>query len=102
MMFVLIFFKGNKKDELQVDILLKFVIFNLIIYFNGDVKVFRLDFWGEIDIEGFKYIVILSKVELSLKKKVFGKWFQFKGEGVIVVESDVSSKVVEEECLKYV
>jgi hypothetical protein len=100
-MSVSIFSKGNKKDELQVDILPKSVTLNPIIYPNGDAKAFRLDLWGEIDTEGSKYTVTPSKVELSLKKKVPGKWPQLKGEGATAAESDASSKAAEEERLKY-
>ncbi|KAH8177126.1 SGS domain-containing protein [Sarocladium implicatum] len=79
-MSVSIFSKGNRKENLKVDILPKSITLDPIIHPNGEAKVFHIDLWGEIDTEGSKYTVTPSKVELSLKKAVPGKWAQLRGD----------------------
>lgn len=80
-MSVSVFSKGNKKEDLKVDILPRSITLDPIIHPNGEAKAFYIDLWGEIDAEGSKYTVTPSKVELSLKKAVPGKWAQLRGEG---------------------
>ncbi|KAK0383663.1 hypothetical protein NLU13_9574 [Sarocladium strictum] len=99
-MSVSIFSKGNKKDELQVDILPTSVTLNPIIHPSGDAKLFRLELWGEVDVETSKYTITPSKVELSLRKKTPGKWPQLKAEETRAGQGNESSEAAEEERLK--
>ncbi|KAI5461600.1 oxidosqualene:lanosterol cyclase [Mariannaea sp. PMI_226] len=79
-MSVSIFSKGVNKEKLQVHYLPSAVLLDAVIYPDGAERPFRLDLWGEIDMEGSKHTVTPNKIELSLKKKVPGKWAQLKGE----------------------
>lgn len=96
-MSVSIFSKGNKKEELKVDILPSSVTINPILYPNGEAKAFKLDLWGEIDATASRYTVTPSKVELSLKKSSPGKWSQLKSETPSPSQVDASDKAAEEE-----
>ncbi|KAL7791427.1 SGS domain-containing protein [Trichoderma ceciliae] len=83
-MSVSIFSKGVSKEKLKVQFLETCVLLDPLVYPNGDEKEFRLDLWGEIDASKSKFTVTPNKVELSLAKKVAGKW--------PVLKADASSK----------
>ncbi|KAF4468969.1 SGT1 [Fusarium albosuccineum] len=79
-MSVSIFTKGVDKEKLKVEYKPFSVHLDSVIYPNGDMEPYTLDLWGEIDPSESKHTVTPNKVELSLKKKVPGKWKQLKAE----------------------
>ncbi|KAL7915333.1 oxidosqualene:lanosterol cyclase [Trichoderma velutinum] len=80
-MSVSIFSKGVNKEKLQVQFLESSVRLDPLVYPNGDEREFELDLWGEIIPSKSKYTVTPNKVELSLAKKVPGKWATLKADG---------------------
>jgi suppressor of G2 allele of SKP1 len=83
-MSVSIFSKGVNKEDLKVEFLEKAVLLYPLVYPNGDKREYHLYLWGEIDPSRSKFTVTPNKVELSLTKKVPGKW--------PVLQADVSSE----------
>lgn len=80
-MSVSIFSKGVNKETLKTQFEPRAVKLDSLIYPSGEEKPFELELWGEIDTEASKVSVTPNKVELTLVKKVPGKWAQLKADG---------------------
>ncbi|KAM0255446.1 hypothetical protein ACHAQJ_005746 [Trichoderma viride] len=81
-MSVSIFSKGVNKEKLEVEFLENSVRLDPVVYPNGEEKEFQLHLWGEIDPSKSKFTVTPNKVELSLAKKVAGKWPVLQADGL--------------------
>lgn len=80
-MSVSIFSKGVNKENLKTQFESRAVKLDSLIYPSGEEKPFEIELWGEIDTEASKVAVTPNKVELTLVKKVPGKWAQLKADG---------------------
>ncbi|UKZ46030.1 hypothetical protein TrVGV298_000227 [Trichoderma virens] len=79
-MSVSIFSKGVNKEKLQVQFSESSVHLDSLVFPNGDEREFQLDLWGEILPSKSTYTVTPNKVELSLAKKIPGKWAALKAD----------------------